>query len=286
MEEKAFGKEKTKYLLLVTLLIILLLGSILLSLFVGRYSISPATVLKILWGKLCGAPLGGKDESILWNIRIPRILLNVLVGGGLAIAGTAFQGVFQNPLVSPDVLSVSSGSAFGAVLPEQDVKDTLSRLIAQEAALAVDAAALIKKRRNRNGARIELELSRALSERENLGRLRERLMRDLLSGVLDKEGHDRMKEKYAREGQDLDARIERLQKEQYREKTLLTARNPWIAAFQKHSRKVELTAGLVKSLVERIVVYGENRMEIQLKYRDERAALLAALEQSGEKVSA
>lgn len=178
-----------------------------------------------------------------------------------------------------------SGCAY-KFLPEQDVKDTLSRLIAQEAALAVDAAALIKKRRNRNSSRIEQELSRALSERENLRRLRERLMRDLLSGVLDKEGHDRMKEKYAREGQELEVLIERLQKEQYREKTLLTARNPWVAAFQKHSRKVELTAGLVKSLVERITVYGENRMEIQLKYRDERAALLAALEQSGEKVSA
>ena len=116
MGKRAPLHEKTKYTLLILLMIVLLLGAVLLSLFIGRYSIAPGNVLRILWGRVSGVPVGGKDESILMNIRMPRVILNVLVGGGLAIAGAAFQGVFQNPLVSPDVLSVSSGSAFGAVL--------------------------------------------------------------------------------------------------------------------------------------------------------------------------
>ena len=113
---KSISNATVKYVLIWLLLLLLLFGAVLLSLFLGRYSIAPGDVIDILQGRLSGTPIGGKDDSILWNIRLPRVLLNILVGGGLAIAGTAFQGVFQNPLVSPDVLSVSSGSAFGAVL--------------------------------------------------------------------------------------------------------------------------------------------------------------------------
>jgi iron complex transport system permease protein len=51
---------------------------------------------------------------VVWNLRLPRTLLNALVGAGLAVAGASFQGFFKNPLVSPDVLGVSSGAAFGA----------------------------------------------------------------------------------------------------------------------------------------------------------------------------
>ena len=55
------------------------------------------------------------ESAVIWNLRIPRILLNILVGGALAIAGTVFQGIFRNPLVSPDILGVSSGAAFGNI---------------------------------------------------------------------------------------------------------------------------------------------------------------------------
>lgn len=112
-ENNAGTLSVRRYALLLLTLVIGLLAAMLLSLMMGRYTISPDAVLQILLGN---DAVSSKDSSILMNIRLPRILLNVLVGGGLAIAGTAFQGVFQNPLVSPDVLSVSSGSAFGAVL--------------------------------------------------------------------------------------------------------------------------------------------------------------------------
>ena len=55
-------------------------------------------------------------QTVLWQIRGPRVLAAVAVGAALALAGAAFQGLFRNPLVSPDILGASAGSALGAVL--------------------------------------------------------------------------------------------------------------------------------------------------------------------------
>lgn len=178
-----------------------------------------------------------------------------------------------------------SGCAY-KYLPVDDLKTVLSRLIAQEVALAADVAALLSKRRSSTVSAASLELARASSERASLDVLRERLMRDLLAGVLSKEDHDRMKRKYAQEGQELDKRIAQLQKAQRREKELLTTRNPWLTVFRQHTREIQLTDKLVHTLVERITVYKNNRVEICLKYQDERAALLDALEQHSKEVSA
>lgn len=166
-----------------------------------------------------------------------------------------------------------SGCAY-KYLPDEDLKDVLGRLIAQEAALAVDTAALLEQKRDTGPTVIDLKLARAKTEWDSLVRLRERLMRDFLAGVLNKEDHDRMKQRYAQEAADLKRSIAQLQKEQRREKRLLTTCNPWLAAFRKHKNKVELTRELTQALVDRITVYAENRVEIQLKYRDERTALL------------
>jgi iron complex transport system permease protein len=62
------------------------------------------------------AALPKLHNTIIWDIRVPRIILAVSVGGALAIAGAVFQGVFRNPLVEPYILGVSSGAAFGAAL--------------------------------------------------------------------------------------------------------------------------------------------------------------------------
>jgi iron complex transport system permease protein len=87
-----------------------------LSLFLGRYLVPLDQVCKILLASFNGQRSGTMAESVVLNIRLPRILLTMLVGAGLASSGAAFQGVFQNPLVSPDVLGVSSGAALGAVI--------------------------------------------------------------------------------------------------------------------------------------------------------------------------
>jgi iron complex transport system permease protein len=55
-------------------------------------------------------------ETVVFNIRLPRVLLAMCIGGGLSISGAAFQGMFQNPLVSPDILGVTAGAGFGAAL--------------------------------------------------------------------------------------------------------------------------------------------------------------------------
>ena len=60
--------------------------------------------------------LSERQESILFSIRLPRLVLGMLVGGSLAVAGAAYQGVFRNPLADPYLLGVSAGAGFGAVL--------------------------------------------------------------------------------------------------------------------------------------------------------------------------
>ena len=55
-------------------------------------------------------------DAIVWKIRAPRILLALIVGGGLSVSGAVFQGCLRNPLVDPYILGVSSGAAFGAAL--------------------------------------------------------------------------------------------------------------------------------------------------------------------------
>src|SRR5690606_14123314 len=57
-----------------------------------------------------------KVELIIWNIRLPRVLLALCVGAALALAGAAFQGILRNPLADPYTIGVSSGAALGAVI--------------------------------------------------------------------------------------------------------------------------------------------------------------------------
>ena len=108
--------QKSKNIIIWLVLLVVLAGIFIFSLFMGRYMVSPAGVLKILWHSLRGLPQDSMDASVVMNIRLPRTILALLVGAGLATAGAAYQGLFQNPLVSPDVLGTSAGAAFGAVL--------------------------------------------------------------------------------------------------------------------------------------------------------------------------
>jgi iron complex transport system permease protein len=89
-----------------------LLGlAILGALAVGRFPIAPAELPAILLGRA-----EGPAALVFWNIRAPRVLAAILVGAALAAAGAAFQGMFRNPLASPDLLGVSAGASLGAVL--------------------------------------------------------------------------------------------------------------------------------------------------------------------------
>lgn len=97
----------------------------LLSFSLGRYGVPPLQVAKILAVRFLELFAGRgtfartwteQMETVVVNIRLPRIVMACLVGCSLSAAGAAFQGVFHNPMASPDILGASSGAAFGAAL--------------------------------------------------------------------------------------------------------------------------------------------------------------------------
>ena len=96
---------------------VLVLG-LLLAFTVGRYPVSLADLANVLLAKISGrqTDVAAAAESVILQVRGPRVLAAALVGGALAVSGTAFQGLFRNPLVSPDILGASSGAALGAVI--------------------------------------------------------------------------------------------------------------------------------------------------------------------------
>lgn len=99
------------FVLALCLLAAMLAGSV-----VGPYQIAPGEVLKTLFARATGAAASSTVDTILFQIRVPRVVAAALVGGALAAAGASYQTLFRNPLVSPDILGVSAGAGFGAVL--------------------------------------------------------------------------------------------------------------------------------------------------------------------------
>lgn len=85
---------------------------------IGTFPVPPHDLLAVLRAKLTGAPSGvpAAVETVVWQIRLPRIAAAVLIGAALAAAGATYQGLFRNPLVSPDILGVAAGAGLGAVL--------------------------------------------------------------------------------------------------------------------------------------------------------------------------
>ena len=114
MKKKPVLSYNQILILLAVCLVATMIGSVTL----GRYPISLKELGGILASKVWNLePFWTKtQESLLLQHRLPRILLACMVGGCLACAGAAYQGVFQNPMAAPDILGASSGAAFGAAL--------------------------------------------------------------------------------------------------------------------------------------------------------------------------
>ncbi|HLF80116.1 MAG TPA: iron ABC transporter permease [Dehalococcoidia bacterium] len=106
-------------LAIVPVLIGTLIAVFIVSLAIGAVDIAPQQVVAILAQRVVGLDLGAtytkQQELVLWNIRLPRILLGLLAGCGLAVAGASLQGIFRNPLADPGLIGASSGGAVGAV---------------------------------------------------------------------------------------------------------------------------------------------------------------------------
>ncbi|MBT2595227.1 iron ABC transporter permease [Arthrobacter sp. ISL-72] len=90
----------------------------LMALAVGRFNVPLWHVVQILTAPLVPVPLEANqtEQNVVLLVRLPRILLALLVGGGLAIGGAALQAIFRNPLVSPEIIGVSAGASFGGAL--------------------------------------------------------------------------------------------------------------------------------------------------------------------------
>lgn len=102
--------------LAITLLLFLLL--LFFSFTIGRFPVSSATAASIFLSKVMGISghWSADMETVLFRIRMPRILAAILVGAALSVSGAAYQGMFRNPMVSPGILGVSAGAGFGAAL--------------------------------------------------------------------------------------------------------------------------------------------------------------------------
>ena len=110
----------------------LLAAAFIISFGVGRYALSPQEVLHsiaagfrhgiwyvgTLFGSTAPEPvwMDGSEDTVVWLVRMPRILAAIFVGGALSVSGATYQGLFRNPMVSPDILGASAGASVGACL--------------------------------------------------------------------------------------------------------------------------------------------------------------------------
>ncbi len=111
-------KTKLTEKMLILFLFLLLAAIALFALTAGRYSISVQDISSLIVCKLLGVESGRPAvmETVVFEIRVPRILGAILTGAALSVSGAAYQGIFKNPLVSPDIIGASTGAGFGAAL--------------------------------------------------------------------------------------------------------------------------------------------------------------------------
>ncbi len=124
MSDKLVVSDREKRLLpgktVVLLLLLALIVCMLLSFILGRYPVTFKELCGILFNRLPFVnitPFWEQAQEIaVWNVRMPRLIMAVLVGAALSAAGACYQGVFQNPMAAPDILGASAGAGFGAAL--------------------------------------------------------------------------------------------------------------------------------------------------------------------------
>jgi iron complex transport system permease protein len=108
--------NRGKYTRLLLLSGIMLICLTVAALCMGRYSMNPADVISAIAAKISGSEANEAMQNILFKVRLPRVLASLFVGAALSLSGAAYQSTLRNPLVSPDLLGVSSGAAMGAAI--------------------------------------------------------------------------------------------------------------------------------------------------------------------------
>ena len=106
-----------RHALTIALLLPGLVVVVLVALVCGAYPLPISDALAaLLAGPGVGGEAGSEAGTVVWNLRLPRIMAGLFVGMALSVAGAAYQGMFRNPLVSPDILGVSAGAGLGAAI--------------------------------------------------------------------------------------------------------------------------------------------------------------------------
>ena len=111
------ARRRLPPLLLLALGLVLLAATVIAALAIGRAMLSPGEVIAVLARSLRGdgnVPLASR--TIVLGVRLPRVAAAAMIGAALAVSGAAYQGLFRNPMVSPDILGASTGASFGAAL--------------------------------------------------------------------------------------------------------------------------------------------------------------------------
>lgn len=112
------GERRAANSTLLAMMVVLFIATLFANVGMGAVDIPPSQAIAILLshaGIDIGVEFETRMDAIMWNIRLPRVALGVMVGAGLGIAGASLQGVFRNPLAEPGIIGVSSGAAVGAV---------------------------------------------------------------------------------------------------------------------------------------------------------------------------
>lgn len=128
LSEYNHGKRRNRVAF--TVILALLVIAFIISFGAGRYNVSPGEVLSSIWSGIrhgiwwIGEHIGihstepafmtGSEDTVVWLVRMPRIIAAILVGGALSVSGATYQGLFRNPMVSPDILGASAGASVGA----------------------------------------------------------------------------------------------------------------------------------------------------------------------------
>lgn len=107
-----------KFGLIIAVLICFIIGLFFVSFLIGHYSISPRTVSDIILSNFTDIEEYWQDDLavVVMQVRLPRIMLALLVGGALSVSGASYQTLFKNPMAAPDILGVSAGAGFGAAM--------------------------------------------------------------------------------------------------------------------------------------------------------------------------
>ena len=125
---KEFRQHRKRAKTVTTVVLVLLIAGFIISFGIGRYAMPPGEVLATIWRGIRYAFLAivgnaegvewmeGHQDTVVWLVRMPRIVAAILAGGALSVSGATYQGLFRNPMVSPDILGASAGASVGACL--------------------------------------------------------------------------------------------------------------------------------------------------------------------------